>query len=213
MRLELGPEPGGQGCDGPRALPRACKLFVSGSALPYVAGLPGARSQSQSFLFWAVAAPICYLLCALWYHRRAYRDGLSPQWRPYIVLGLALFVFISAVSLVPVRTLHLLPSGAPAPGHIGLAAALTPLVAIALGLVVLAWVERSLFVGVVALVFGGLTTILNAYGLGNIPPWLARHEGVTKDYFRAPAHNVVMLGALLLAAATWTGLLAWRPWT
>ncbi|MGH9152834.1 MAG: hypothetical protein ACRD03_10650 [Acidimicrobiales bacterium] len=49
----------------PFAYPRDGGGFASGPYLTrYHAGLPGARSQLAAYLFWLVAAPLGYLVCA-----------------------------------------------------------------------------------------------------------------------------------------------------
>jgi hypothetical protein len=195
----------------PFAYPKAGG-FRTSYRVPFVAGLPGARSQSQSELFWVLSAAVCYLLCSVWYYRRGQRQGLAPRWRRYVGLGVALFASVTSISLVPVRTLNLIPNGGRT-GRVGLAeAALSPLVAIALGLFVLAWVEHSWLVGIVASAFGGITLVINTYGPGQIPPWLLRSGvgGSMKPYWVAPAHNLVVLALLLLATSAWTGQSAWR---
>jgi hypothetical protein len=183
------------------------------SLVPFFAGLPGARSQRQAWLFWLVAAPLGYLICAFWYHRRAQRLGLAPRWRSYVAVGLALFLFVAALRLSFVRTfvassghVHVLPGsdfGA------GLGAALSPLIAVALGLLVLAWVERNRVVAVIAVLYGSVVVLINTYGYGNLPAWISGHPS-TRSYFVAPAHNVVLLAALLFLGAAGTGLSAWR---
>lgn len=178
--------------------------------VPFFAGLPGARSQRQAWLFWLVAAPLGYLVCALWYHRRAQRRGLAPRWRSYVGVGLGLFGFVAAIHLGPVRTF--LPNPQPH-GHslgVGWEAALSPLVAVALGLLVLAWIERSWLVAVVALPYGALVLLINSYGFGNMPAWITRTYPANRPYFVAPAHNLVVLGSLLLLGAAGTGASAWR---
>ncbi|MGH9152839.1 MAG: hypothetical protein ACRD03_10675 [Acidimicrobiales bacterium] len=92
----------------------------------------------------------------------------------------------------------------------GLAPWLSPLVAVAVGLLVLAWVERSRIVAAVALLYGALTVVVNTFGLGEIPPWLAPPHGASKDFFVAPAHNVLVLAALLFAAAGLSALTSRR---
>jgi hypothetical protein len=186
---------------------------VIGTRVPFFAGLPGARSQNQAWLFWLLAAPLSYLVCALWYHRRARRVGLSPRWRRYVGLGLGFFLVVAALHLEPGRTLvastgrvHLLPGD---DFGVGIAAVLSPLIAVALGLLILAWVERNWLVAVIAAVYCALVLLINTYGFGNLPAWISGHPSV-RTYFVAPAHNVVVLAAVLLLGAASTGISAWR---
>ena len=141
------------------AYPHSGSSFFFISEVPDVAGLPGARFQSQSYLLWLVAAPLCYVLCAWWYHRRAQRAGVARRWRSYIVVGLGLFAFVSAINLIPATAHRSGHSGLG--GQASIEAVLSPLVAVAAGLLVLAWTERSWVVAAVSTAFGGLTIMIN----------------------------------------------------
>jgi hypothetical protein len=181
---------------------------------PYYAGLPGSRSQLAAYLFWLFAAPLGYLACALWYRRRARWVGVTFRWERWVVAGLALFGLLQVMLALPVNE----PGRAVADGMggvsgelgatspvadllIGLAAWLSPLVAVAIGLLVLAWVERSRVVAAVAVLYGAFAIVVNTYGPGEIPPWLAPPHGATNDLFVAPAYNVIILALVLFAGA------------
>ena len=166
---------------------------------PYYAGLPGARSQLLAFAFWLVAAPLGYALCAVWYRRRARRLGLSFRWERWIVAGGGLFALLVALYALPEHEFGV-PSAA-VDVQVGASAALSPLVAVAVGLLVLAWVERSWIVASAAALYGAFTLVVNTYGLGQIPPWINPPYGATKDFFIAPAHNVILLASLLFLGA------------
>jgi hypothetical protein len=126
------------------------------------AGLPWSdRSAALSLIFWLVAAPLCYLGCAMWYQRRAQRRGLSLRWQTYVRAGLALLAVL-ALALVAQHLGWLrLPGHQPGSQMMfGPRSALSPLLAIALGLLALARVERSWGVAVVATLYGGLATVM-----------------------------------------------------
>jgi hypothetical protein len=75
-----------------------------------------------------------------------------------------------------------LPYGPPRGGLLYFpGSALSPLLAIALGLLVLARVERSRSVAVTATLYGGLATVMNLYGLGQLPPWMLPPLGGSID--------------------------------
>lgn len=188
--------------------PRGGGFHAGPYVTPYYAGLPGARSQVAAFAFWLVAAPVGYALCALWYRRRAQRLGLSFRWERWVAAGAGLFAVLVALYALPQHEAGV-PSSA-VDFQIAASAALSPLVAVAVGLLVLAWVERSWAVGVAALLYGGLTLIVNTYGPGEIPPWIVRPYGATRDFFVAPAHNLILLASLLFAAAALTAMWARR---
>jgi len=193
--------------------PRCCGAFSHDYRTPFVAGLPGADSQTGAALFWLIAMPVAYSVCALWYHRRAAQRGLQPRWRDYVGLGLALFAFVVVVNLLPDRVLSVHPGvaagSAPTTLGVGIRALFTPLVAVAAGLVVLAWVERSAVVAAAALVFGGLTVVVNTYGPGQQPAWFTRYPA-TRPWLVAPAHDLLLLSGVLLLGAVVAGPTARR---
>lgn len=175
--------------------------------LPSYAGLPwNNRSAALSIAFWLVLAPLCYLGCALWYHTRAERSGVSLRWQTWVWSGLGLFGVL-VVALVGQRLGWLrLPAGAPSnampyPPD----SALSPLLAIALGLLVLAWVERSWGVAATAILYGGLATVMNLYGLGQIPPWILPPLGGSQDALVAAGPNLILLSSILLLGAAIIG--------
>jgi hypothetical protein len=175
--------------------------------LPSYAGLPWSqRSAALSIAFWLVLAPLCYLGCALWYHWRAERSGVSLRWQIWVWAGLSL-LGVLVVVLVGQRLGWLrLPYGPPSGGMLyGPGSALSPLLAIALGLLVLARVERSRGVAVTAILYGGLATVMNLYGLGQIPPWILPPLGGSNDALVAAGPNLLLLAAVLLLGAAMTG--------
>ncbi|MEU8183577.1 hypothetical protein AB0B86_22750 [Micromonospora sp. NPDC049047] len=102
--------------------------------------------------YWTVALLLAYAAIAAFYLRQSRRRGVGTPIRPYVVVGVALAVLMTAVSIW--LTFHpLLPQPAdpfstdPARIEVGPAAWLvnglaSPLAAIGLALLVLAWVER-----------------------------------------------------------------------
>jgi hypothetical protein len=175
---------------------------------PNYAGLPWSeRSPALSIAFWLVLAPLCYLGCARWYQRRAERSGVSLRWQTWVWASLALFGVL-VVALVGQRLGWLrLPYGygPPIGGMSTFPSALSPLLAIALGLLVLARVERSRSVALTAILYGGLATMMNLYGLGEIPPWILPPLGGSNDAFVAAGPNLILLASILLLGAAITG--------
>ncbi|NDU72976.1 hypothetical protein GWI34_10070 [Actinomadura sp. DSM 109109] len=188
-------------------LPDGGAVSRPGSTSGY-AGLDGFdRSGAFSIAFWLVTGPLSYLACAWWYQRRAARVGLTVRWRPWAYTGTALFaVFLLAVFAQDHGAQDV--SSPPGDGFMA-SAVVSPLLAIALGLLVLARVERSPGVAVCGLVYGGLSVIMNGYGLGQIPPWLVPPYGGMIDGMLNPAHNLILLAAVLLAGALAVQLRAW----
>ena len=178
-----------------------------GLEFPNYAGLPWSqRSALLSIAFWLVLAPLCYLGCALWYHWRAERSGVSLRWQTWVWAGLGLFGVL-VVAMVGQRLGWLrLPDGPSSGGMLyAPSSALSPLLAIALGLLVLARVERSRGVAVTAVLYGGLATVMNLYGLGQIPPWIMPPLGGSQDAFVAAGPNLILLASTLLLGAAITG--------
>jgi hypothetical protein len=132
---------------------------------------------------------------------------VSLRWQTGVWAGLALFGVLVVV-LVGQRLGWLrLPYNGPPSGGMWFApaSALSPLLAIALGLLVLARVERSRGVAVTAILYGGLATVMNLYGLGQIPPWILPPLGGSNDAFVAAGPNLILLAAILLVGAALTG--------
>jgi hypothetical protein len=172
---------------------------------PSYAGLPwNNRSAVLSIAFWLVLAPLCYLGCALWYHRRAQRSGVSLRWQTWVWSGLGLFGVL-VLMLVGQRLVEpRLPPELFEGRMQYLVTAMNPLLAIALGLLVLARVERSRSVALTAILYGGLATMMNLYGLGQIPPWILP-LGASHDAFVAAGPNLILLSSILLLGAAITG--------
>lgn len=190
-----------------QTLPDGGSVSRPGSTSGY-AGLDGFdRSAALSIAFWLITGPLSYLACAWWYRRRAARVGLTVRWRPWAYVGTALFaVFLLAVFAQDHGAHQASP---PMGGSFVASAVISPLLAIAVGLLVLAKVERSPGVAVCGLVYGGLCVIMNGYGLGQVPPWLVPPYGGTIDGMLNPAQNLILLAAVLLVGALFVQLRAW----
>lgn len=138
-------------------------------ALPLYGGGLGAFAAD---FFWMLAGPAGYVAVVMFHRRRETRTGVGAPILPYVIVGIALLLV--GMGLV----------GLPIPPVIPLAFAhlssgFGPLVAIALGLLVLAWVERSLSLALFALVQGtvaalaGLSIVNNPLGLSGGTPQVA----------------------------------------
>jgi hypothetical protein len=60
-------------------------------------------------------------------------------------------------------------------------------------------------VAVTAGIYGGLATVMNLYGLGQIPPWILPPLGGSHDAFVAVGPNLIPPAAILLLGAAITG--------
>jgi hypothetical protein len=160
-------------------------------------------------LYWVVALVAAGLLIAIHDRRSAARRGIAgPLW-PAITAGLALLVVLLVLTprileLFPLPQRALLWTGALTVRETLYLRGLTPLLLIALVLVVLAWTERSVVLAVVAGVQLALAVVVNLYDLPN----LAYHLGLPSLARDDLVPNLVLPGAVLLV----TGALAalWR---
>jgi hypothetical protein len=167
----------------PRWLPSPLDI-VSGFDLP-----GGGRWAS---LYWLIALPLGYIATAYYYRRRAIQTGVEGQTRRYVLAGLGLFAFLVLIS--PgfgsfLRVPYVLIWWQRWPFFQGL----TPLLTIALGLFVLARVERSYGLAAFSVVFLGIAIMSNTYH----PENLFSRFGITVP---SPQINVIIPGALLLLA-------------
>ena len=137
-------------------------------------GPPFAALGLWAGVYWIVALVAAGLLIAVHYRRTAARRGIAgPLW-PVAATGIVLLVLL--VALTP-RILNLLspsPTSSLSTGA-GLPAAetlwlrgLTPLLVVALIVVVLAWTERSIWLAAVAAGYLALALVANLYDLSNL---------------------------------------------
>ena len=145
-------------------------------------------------VFWLVAGPMGYVLTAGFYWLQARRRGVATSIRAYVLTGLGLFALLVAIStpLIPV----------PVHGNL-LVRGLTPLLAVALGLFVLARVERSWALLAFAVPFLALCVTANLYDMENVVYRLGLGSA-------GPEVNVIVVGSVLLLAGVVFGLAAVR---
>ena len=145
-------------------------------------------------VFWLVAGPLGYVLTAGFYWLQARRRGVATSIRAYVLTGLGLFALLVAIStpLIPV----------PVHGNL-LVRGLTPLLAVALGLFVLARVERSWALLVFAVPFLALCVTANLYDMENVVHRLGLSSA-------GPEVNVIVVGSVLLLAGVGFGVAAVR---
>lgn len=157
-------------------------------------------------LFWLVGIPTAYLLTAAFYLWRGHRRGVRTTWRAYVVTGLGLFAVVALLLVnlprkVPGRRLflnlfHHLPGDLVIRG-------LIPLLAIVVGFMILAVAERSLALGLFAVVFFAIALTANLYDMSNVADRLALRGG-------GPEVNNIVVGVLALLAGVGFGLAALR---
>lgn len=138
-------------------------------------------------LYWLVVVPIVYAASAFWFARSARRTGLRQRWGVHLLAGTGTFaalVVVAAAGWVP-------------PSSWGL---LTPLLALAVGLIALGIIEHDHAVTVAGVVVAALAVTVGALahhvshlsdsGLGNVEQSLL-----------APSVEVAGVGLALIAAA------------
>ncbi|MEV0809633.1 hypothetical protein [Micromonospora sp. NPDC050200] len=152
--------------------------------------------------YWTVALVLAYAAIAAFYTRRSRRRGVGTPTRPYVVVGVALAVLMTAVSIW--LTFHpLLPQPAdpfstdPVQIEAGPAVWLihglaSPLAVIGLALLVLAWVERHWALLAYTLVYLAIGMVQGNQVIHSSSPWFFL------PYLLVPA-VVLLLGAAVFA--------------
>jgi hypothetical protein len=151
-------------------------------------GLFGLGGGSRAVgLYWLVVVPVVYAASAFWFARSARRTGLRQRWGVHLLAGTGTFAALVGVAV----------AGWVPPSSWGL---LTPLLALAVGLVALGTVEHDrvvsaagVVVAAVAALVGSLAhhaSSLSDSGLGNVGQSLL-----------APSVEVAGVGLALVVAA------------
>ncbi|MEU8209920.1 hypothetical protein AB0B85_12045 [Micromonospora sp. NPDC049044] len=131
--------------------------------------------------YWTVALVLSYAAIAGFYVRQSRRRGVGTPIRPYVVVGVALAVLMTAVSIW-LRLHPLVPVPAdpfstdPAAIEVGPAAWLvnglaSPIAVIALALLVLAWVERNWALLAYSLVYLAIVMVQGGQVIHSTSPW------------------------------------------
>ncbi|MFD5560869.1 hypothetical protein [Kitasatospora griseola] len=157
--------------------------------------------RQGSPLYWPIGLALAYLATAVFYVRRARNRGVGTAIRPYVLIGIALLATVSATSLWATR------NGMPQPGapldlwglHLDPAAPATRLLqrligdalAVGLPLLVLARVERSRALLLLAVLYLAVELVPLSTGWAGIP--------ITSPWSALPRYAVP--GALLLLGA------------
>ncbi len=143
----------------------------------YFPGGYNVESPRAIALYWLVALPLSYLLIGWWYRRRARLRGVATSPVAYVVTSLVLVALLVVASPGVVHLLHL-PRALAVPfvADLGLRG-LTTLFTVGLGLVVLAYKERSRALGEFAISFLALALLVNLYDLENFTYRLGIHVG------------------------------------
>jgi hypothetical protein len=155
-----------------------------------VAGLGGA-ADGYIAIYWLFALVAGCWLTALWYRRRGRRAGLLTSARGFIIVGVVVTSAVILLSVVPPAA-ELWPADLVIRGTF-------PLFVIAIGLMALAWAERSWALVVTAVVFTGAAFLANLYDVENILFRLGWNPGLVQlDLTVLP--NTLLPAAVLLVA-------------
>ena len=162
----------------------------SSGLLQFLTGGMFTFSPLKITIFWLVAGPMAYLATAGFYWLHARRRGVATSIKAYVLTGLGLFALLVATStpLIPI----------PVPGDL-MVRGLTPLLAVDLGLFVLARIERSWALLAFAVPFFALTVVANLYDMANVAYRLGFGSA-------GPEVNVIVVGSVLLIAGAIFGL-------
>ncbi len=140
------------------------------------AGLPDMqRSTLASYLFWFIGTPLTIALIGAWYRLRARRVGVRVPWRWFAITALGALLALAVLAALPVDR----PADAdvvktyvdpPLLDQVrwGL---YTPLLPIALAVIVLGWAERSRALILSGLWVGLVTFWQCSQGMGYLPGW------------------------------------------
>jgi hypothetical protein len=179
-------------------------------AFPFWAGLPSEqRAPVASYVFWFLGTPALFAAVAAWYRWRAHRVGMRVSWPVAAATGLGVLLLLAVFAAVPVPpppdelTVH--PPAFVWPGG-GWPGWMTPLVPLALAVIVLARVERSWALAAAGLWIGLLAVWLcSSRPPGHIPFLFGGSSALSFT----PGHFLIVLALPLLVFAAvrglWTG--------
>jgi len=162
-------------------------------AHPSWAGLPdNQRSATASYLFWFLATPLTVAAIAAWYRWRERRSGMRVAWPLVAATGLGVLVLLAVLAAIP----HTPPPDTMTgdmPTFIW-SGLLSPLVPVALAVIVLGRAERSWYLAVA----GGWIAVLVVWLCG-VPRLGAVPGG---ELALRPGHYVILMALPMAAFAT-----------
>jgi hypothetical protein len=189
-------------------------LAVVGSAPLYVqhiyytqddgpSALYSVSADSRLGSYWTVTLLTGALLTAWWYRRHGRRIGIEGKVGPALVAATAVTIAFIVISFLPPAGFYLWPI---------LVRDYAALLVIAVGLLALAWQERSRGLWVIAVLFTAAAVIANVYNVENVffdlgwDPFKAHPDQVR--FVELPA--LLAPAVVLVAGGTAAGLRAWR---
>jgi hypothetical protein len=142
---------------------------------PYWAGLPDTqRDVRLSYAFWFVLTPVTFALIAWWHRRRGRELGLTVSLKSFVATGLgALLALVALAALPPEQEVSNLDEISSAVHTVDwLQGIRTPILPLALALLVLAWAHRSVPLAATGLWIGLVACWFCAAGPAELPRWL-----------------------------------------
>jgi hypothetical protein len=164
----------------------------------WLGGVGGNPDATAIARFWLIGVPIAYVLTAAFYIWWAHRRGVATRWLAYVVTGAAVFTALALFVWKWNADIHNFDGSWMVYG-------LLPVVAIGLGFVVLAVVERDLPFALFAVFFCWLAVKANTYYMSNTLYRLGLPGGGGQVEV-----NAYVCGSVLLLAGIIFGLVAAR---
>jgi hypothetical protein len=190
--------------------PRRFSLQASETLGPLAnIGAPFAPLGQWAGLYWVVALVVGILLIALLHRRAAARRGIAgPLW-PVVTTGIVMLVALlfltpRILDLFRPQPVAFLSTGALSAVQTLYFRGLTPLLVIALVVLVLAWTERSVPLAIVAAIYLALALVANLYDMANLG--FRTNVMFPGRYDALP--NLLVPGVMLLATGIFAAL--WR---
>jgi len=162
-------------------------IYEQGQMFWSLGGFLGTKAGVWTAIYWIVTLPLAYAFIAWWYHRAARRNGVAVHAWALVGTGLALFAGLLLM-------LSKGPWGIFANLYIR---GLTPIITMALGLLVWAIVERSRGLLAVALVFLTSAIAASLYDFVNVTYRLGIQ--IPDEWAELP--NLALCAAVLFASA------------
>lgn len=165
-----------------------CTLELSGGFRSRLAEL-GAGSAPLA-LYWLIVVPTVHVLSAAWFAWTRRRTGFRQRWGLHMMVAAATLLAV-LLSLVP--PFEALVSTATRP-------ALTPLLALALGLVALGWVERDAIVALAGAAVATVAVVVAAL-TNHVTTLPDSTLGTIGQSLLAPSVQIGVVGLLLVLAS------------
>jgi hypothetical protein len=153
-------------------VPRGTGVFetsTAGPALPFLGDFPGFLTQGYLAYYWIAALLGGLLATQLWYWWHARRVGLATPARAYLITTTVLLV--AAIVIPPLSNVqhpHWLHGLRVLwPGDLVIRGTF-PFLIIAVGLLALAWAERSWALTVIGVVYTGTALLASLYDVSNV---------------------------------------------